>query len=76
MKGFGAGYGAVFFEVAFVTDDDNRDGGVVFDANDLVSEFIEVREGSQGGYAKDEKETVARFYVEFPLTNGIRFWSE
>ena len=69
LKGFGAGYGAVFFEVRFVADDDNRDGGVVFDADDLVSEFIEVRKGSQGGYAKDEKETVAGFYVEFPLTD-------
>ena len=70
LKGFGARYGAVFFEVRFVANDDNRDGGVVFDADDLVSEFIEVRKGSQGGYAKDEKETVARFYVELPLTDG------
>ena len=69
MKGFGAGYGAVFFEIRLVADDDNRDGGVVFDADDLVSEFIEVRKGSQGCYAEDEKETVARFYVEFPLTD-------
>ena len=70
MKGFGAGYGAVFFEVSFVANDDNRDGGVGFDADDLVSEFIEVRKGGQGGYAEDEKKAVAGFYVELPLTDG------
>lgn len=38
-EGAGAGDGAVFFKVAFVADDDEGNGGVVFDADDLVAEL-------------------------------------
>lgn len=67
MKCAGAGDGAVFFEVGFVADDDERDTGVVFDADDLVAEFVEFGEGSQGSYAEDEKEALAGFHVEFSV---------
>lgn len=67
MEGAGAGDGAVFFEVGFIADNDERDEGVVFDADDLVAEFVKLSEGGQGGYAEDEKEALARFHVEFSV---------
>ena len=41
LEGAGAGDGAVFLEVGLVADDDEGDEGVVFDADDLVAEFVE-----------------------------------
>lgn len=41
--------------------------GVVFDADDLVAEFVEFGEGCQGGYAEDEEKALARFHVEFSV---------
>ena len=40
-EGAGSGDGAVFFEVGFVADDDQRDFFVVFNADDLFAEFGE-----------------------------------
>lgn len=67
MEGFGAGDGAVFFEVRFVADDDEGDEGIVFDADDLVAEFVEFGKGGQGGYAEDEEEALAGLHVEFSV---------
>ena len=67
MKGAGAGDGAVFFEIRFVADNDKGNEGVVFDADNLVAEFVEFGEGGQGGYAEDEEEALARLHVEFSV---------
>ena len=67
MEGAGAGDGTIFFEVGFVADDDKGDEGVVFDADDLVAEFVKFGEGGQGGYAEDKKEALAGLHVEFSV---------
>ena len=67
MEGAAAGDGAVFFEVGFVTDDDEGDEGVIFDADDLVAKFVKFGEGAEGGYTEDEEEALAGFHVEFPF---------
>ena len=67
MEGAGAGDGTVFFEVGFVANNDKGNVGIVFDANDLVAEFVEFGEGGQGGYAEDEKEALAGLHVEFSV---------
>lgn len=58
-EGAGARDGAVFFEIGLVADDDEGDVGVVFDADDLVAEFVQFGEGGEGGYAEDEEEALA-----------------
>ena len=67
MERTGAGDGAVFFEVGFITDDDEWDQRVVFDADDLIAEFVEFREGVHGGYAEDEEEALAGFHVQLSV---------
>ena len=57
--------GAVIVEVRFVTHDHDGDQGVVFDADDLVAQFLQFGEGGEGGYGEDEEETLAGFHVEF-----------
>lgn len=62
-----AGDCTVFFEVAFVADNDEWDALVVFNANDLVTEFVEFGEGGKGGDGEDEEETLTGFHVEFSV---------
>ena len=66
-EGAGAGHGAVFFEVALVADDDEGDALVVFDADDLVAEFVEFGKGGEGGDGEDEEEALTGFHVEFSV---------
>ena len=44
-EGAGSSDGAILFEIAFVADDDERDERIVFDADDLIAEFLELGEG-------------------------------
>ena len=69
-EGAGAGHGAVFFEVTLVANDDEGDTLVVFDADDLVAEFVELGEGGEGGDGEDEEEALAGLHVEFSVEEG------
>ena len=62
-KGARARHGPVFFEIGFVADDDERDGGIVFDAHDLVPQFVKFGKGGEGGDAEDEEEALTGFHV-------------
>ena len=41
MEGAGAGDSAVLFKIRLVADNDKRHKRVIFDADDLVTEFVE-----------------------------------
>lgn len=58
-------HGPVFFKIRFIAYYDERDALVVFDAYDLVTEFVEFGQGGEGCYAEDEEEALAGFHVEF-----------
>ena len=59
----GARHGSIFFQVGLVADDDEGDRGVVFDADDLVAEFIEFGEGGEGGDGENEEEALTGLHV-------------
>lgn len=63
-EGARSGDGAVFFEIGFVAHDDERNSRVVFDADNLVAEFVEFRQGGEGRYGEDQEEALAGFHVE------------
>lgn len=69
-KGLTSGNHTIAFKIGFVTDDDNRDVLVVFDADDLLAQLLELVEGGAGGDGEDEEETLAGFHVEFPGGGG------
>lgn len=60
-----AGYHPVVSQVAFVAHYDQRDLRVIFDADDLVAEFVEFGERAEGGDGEDEEEALTGFHVEF-----------
>ena len=47
-EGSGTGDGAVFFEVGLIADNDEGDTRIVFDADDLLAELVELVEAAEG----------------------------
>lgn len=62
-EGAGARYGPVFFEVGLVADDHEWDFFVVFDADNLFTEFGELVQGGHACDGEDEEEALALLHV-------------
>ena len=56
---------AVAFEVGLVPDDDDGHVLVVFYADDLLAQFLELVEGGLGGDGEDEQESLPGLHVKF-----------
>lgn len=56
----------VFFQVALVAHYDQWHLCIIFDANDLIAEFVKFGEGAERCDGEDKKKALAGFHVEFP----------
>ncbi len=54
------------FQIGLVANDDDRDVLVVFDADDLLSQFGEFVEAAHAGDGEDQEEPLALLHVQLP----------
>lgn len=61
----------VFFQVGLVAHNDEWNARVIFDANNLIAEFVQFGQGREGSDGEDEKESLTGFHVEFPVRDAL-----
>ena len=69
-EGLTSGNHTIAFKIGFIADDNNGDVLVVFDADDLLAQLLELVQGRAGGDGEDEEETLAGFHVQFSEEGG------
>lgn len=67
-EGSRPGHHSFVVQVGFVAHYDQWDLRVVFNPDDLVSEFVKLGKGTEGGNGEDEEEALTGFHVE--LSHG------
>lgn len=61
----------VFFQVGLVAHNDEGNARIIFDADDLVAQFVQFGQRGEGGDGEDEEKSLARFHVEFPVDDAL-----
>ena len=63
-EGFASGHHSVTFQIGLVAYNNDRHMLIVFDADDLLAELLELFKRGARGDGKDEEEALAGFHVE------------